>query len=61
MNGPQPKRSQGLDDAKFIRAPKPKSPTSTHVPIRETVSGSGMRARPPLASTSSAAKSHTAV
>jgi hypothetical protein len=31
-NGPQPKCSHGLDDAKFINAPKPSSPASTRFP-----------------------------
>ena len=44
VNGPQPKRSQGLDDAKFINAPRPKTPTSTQVATRGTASGKGRMA-----------------
>lgn len=49
VNGPQPNRSHGLDEAKFSIAPRPRNPTSTHVPRRETASGKATRGRPPLA------------
>jgi hypothetical protein len=57
-NGPQPKRSQGLDEARFRKVPMASKPTSIHVPHRLTALGKGEMAKPPLARTISAAKSH---
>jgi hypothetical protein len=57
-NGPQPNRSQALDEARLRRVPRVSKPTSIHVPHRLTALGKG-EAKPPLARTVSAARSHT--
>ena len=46
-NRPQPKRSQGLDEARSRRVPRASKPTSIHVPDRLTALGKGEMAKPP--------------